>query len=374
MSKVIPFIYKPSKPGRSASVTLTLDGTPRTLTDSAPNFNAIVKALKEGAWSALRDLIDIKAAVAKYTNGRVKIIGDDVYYDDTIINSALSARIYEIFKAGTDLKPLTNFLNNLQENPSESAREELYGFLNACNLPITEDGHFLAYKVVRNDYTDVFTGKMDNSIGAKPAQDRELCDPNRNNTCSSGLHFCSRSYIEHFKSGNNRLMVVKVNPRDVVSIPTDYNNAKGRACTYEVIEEIFDDNKEIKPNFRNTDGSVPAEHNVEVKATKADKKASASVSKTNGSGVKLTEKDVCEIRKMLKEKFSYTVIGAKFGVHRRSIERIDKGDAWKHVKCPKVVKPAVKKTKVKPKKNAKVKVKPKAKPKAKPKPKATKKR
>ena len=33
-------------------------------------------------------------------------------------------------------------------------------------------------------------------------------------------------------------MIVKINPRDVVSIPTDYNNSKGRACRYEVIGEL----------------------------------------------------------------------------------------------------------------------------------------
>ena len=33
-------------------------------------------------------------------------------------------------------------------------------------------------------------------------------------------------------------MVLKINPADVVSIPTDYNDAKGRACRYEVIDEI----------------------------------------------------------------------------------------------------------------------------------------
>jgi hypothetical protein len=32
-------------------------------------------------------------------------------------------------------------------------------------------------------------------------------------------------------------MIVKINPADVVSIPSDYNNAKGRACRYEVIGE-----------------------------------------------------------------------------------------------------------------------------------------
>jgi hypothetical protein len=32
--------------------------------------------------------------------------------------------------------------------------------------------------------------------------------------------------------------VVKINPADVVAIPSDYANAKGRAWTYEVVDEI----------------------------------------------------------------------------------------------------------------------------------------
>ena len=33
-------------------------------------------------------------------------------------------------------------------------------------------------------------------------------------------------------------MILKINPADVVSIPTDYNASKGRACRYEVIGEL----------------------------------------------------------------------------------------------------------------------------------------
>jgi hypothetical protein len=42
--------------------------------------------------------------------------------------------------------------------------------------------------------------------------------------------------LAHF--GGARTVIVKINPRDVVSIPTDYDNSKGRACRYEVIGEI----------------------------------------------------------------------------------------------------------------------------------------
>jgi len=122
------------------------------------------------------------------------------------------------------------------QNPSKRAVTELYGFLEKNNLPITSDGHFLAYKKVKQDYTDCYTGTMDNSVGKVVEMERNRVDDDQNNTCSTGLHFCSRDYLNHF--GGERIVIVKINPRDVVSIPTDYNNAKGRACRYEVIDEI----------------------------------------------------------------------------------------------------------------------------------------
>jgi len=42
--------------------------------------------------------------------------------------------------------------------------------------------------------------------------------------------------LNHF--GGERIVIVKINPADVVSIPSDYNDAKGRTCRYEVIGEL----------------------------------------------------------------------------------------------------------------------------------------
>ena len=36
-------------------------------------------------------------------------------------------------------------------------------------------------------------------------------------------------------------MIVKINPADVVAIPSDYNNTKGRTCRYEVVSEYKED-------------------------------------------------------------------------------------------------------------------------------------
>ena len=68
--------------------------------------------------------------------------------------------------------------------------------------------------------------------------ERNAVDDDKDRTCSAGLHFCSKDYLNHF--GGERIMILKINPRDVVSIPSDYNDSKGRACRYEVIGELGD--------------------------------------------------------------------------------------------------------------------------------------
>jgi hypothetical protein len=77
---------------------------------------------------------------------------------------------------------------------------------------------------------------MDNSVGKIVDMERNKVDDNKDQTCSTGLHFCGQSYLSHF--GGERVVIVKVHPADVVSIPSDYNGAKGRACRYEVIGEV----------------------------------------------------------------------------------------------------------------------------------------
>ena len=170
--------------------------------------------------------------------GKVSILGQEYPLEDAVTN-----RIIKMSSEGFSATPLVNFLEKVYSNPSHTAVKELFLFQEQCELPITADGDLIAYKIVKDDYTDIYTGKMDNSIGKVVEMPRFAVDDNRSNTCSSGLHFCSRSYLTHYGSSNrdnDRCLLVKINPADVVSIPNDYNNAKGRTCRYEVVSEIND--------------------------------------------------------------------------------------------------------------------------------------
>jgi hypothetical protein len=131
------------------------------------------------------------------------------------------------------------------ENPSKRAVDELYDFLEAGELPITEDGHFLAFKNVRETYMDIHSGTFRNMVGDICEMKRNQVDEDKDRTCSYGLHFCSIAYLPNFLDSNGgKTMIVKINPKDVVAIPSDYNNTKGRTCRYEVVGEYTENWRE----------------------------------------------------------------------------------------------------------------------------------
>jgi len=157
------------------------------------------------------------------------------------LQSAITDRIIKMSSQGFDTYPLTNFISNLYRNPSPTAISELYMFLNSCELPITDDGCFIAYKMVKYDYCDIYSGTIINTVGEVVSMPRSMVDDNRDNTCSKGLHFCSKDYLPYYgQTQGTRCMLVKIDPADVVSIPSDYNNAKGRTWRYEVVGEVAD--------------------------------------------------------------------------------------------------------------------------------------
>jgi len=170
------------------------------------------------------------------------------------LHSTLTNRMMEMHREGFDISPMAVFLQNLMENPSYRAVNELYEFMEKSDLPITEDGCFIAYKRVRGDFKDLYTGKIDNSPGKTPEMPRNMVDEDSNRTCSVGLHFCSREYLPSYGgySDEYKVIMIKINPRDVVAIPRDYNNAKGRCCKYYVVEEL--------PTDKTSDGNLPKEN------------------------------------------------------------------------------------------------------------------
>jgi len=229
------------------TITIVLNGKTETIHKDNVNFNEVKKAFKAGDYDAILTLVNPVLAVKNFVKGRLEYKDGVFTYQGFPLNSVLTGKMLNMMKQGFPIDPMVNFINNLMENPSKRAVEELYSFLEKNNLPLTEDGHFLAYKKIRGDYLDIHSGTMDNSVGKVLEMPRNMVDEDKNRTCSAGLHFCSISYLPHFGgSSGTRVVILKINPKDVVAIPADYNDSKGRTCRYEVIGEIDHNGNPVK--------------------------------------------------------------------------------------------------------------------------------
>jgi hypothetical protein len=231
----IPYTISPGK-----SVSLFLNGRYKTVPASSANYKALVAALSQDVKDIdlICELADISTFIAKKTFGAVQISDDKVRWNGQDVHGVIVDRILQHLKLGLELTPLANFLDRLMGNPTIDVRDDMFAWLESGNAPITPDGKFLAFKAVRSDYKDKHTGKMDNSVGQIVSMPREQVDAIRTNECSRGLHFCSHDYLRTFYGNGDRVVVVQIDPADVVAIPTDYNRQKGRAWRYEVIGEI----------------------------------------------------------------------------------------------------------------------------------------
>ena len=218
------------------NIVVVIGNKSHTVSKTHITYSKVLDAIKAQDWDLVKDIIEPKKVVLNYGNGNVSIQGEQLFWKGKELHNTMATRMITMLQEGFPIEPMVNFMDNLYQNPSKRSVDELYGFLEKSNLPITPDGHFLAYKKVRANYTDCHTGTMDNSVGKIVEMERNEVDDNKDRTCSSGLHFCSLDYLGHF--GGERIMIVKINPRDVVSIPSDYNDTKGRACRYEVIGEL----------------------------------------------------------------------------------------------------------------------------------------
>lgn len=244
---------------RSVTVIGT-DNNPYPIPCENPMYNNIVKFLKRGNFTKAGELFDISKTIQKHSSGKFYVKDNQVYTEDGAMPKALSDRVIQFATNGIDIDPLMKFFSNLAQNPSEDSKKDLYAFLEHNNIPITCDGCFIAYKKVNNEYKDCHTNSYDNSIGAVVKMDRNSVDDDRNVTCSRGLHAAAFNYASNFSS-NGHLMEVKINPKDVVSVPIDYNNQKMRVCEYIVTAEVYEPNTDIL--YTKDDSYVPNQENEE---------------------------------------------------------------------------------------------------------------
>lgn len=250
-------------------ITFVHEGKPyHILRSDNEAYSAAVQLIKLGAATSekLLEILDApRLAMLKLLEDHkdLGMDGDKLTFRGYPIHPSLSQKLEACLREGFGAEPFLRFLENLAQNPRRDVLENLYQFLEYGKMALDDEGHFYAYKAVREDFTDIYTGKYDNSIGQVLEMPAWAVDPNRDRTCSTGFHCCSFDYLPHFSHDDGHVMVVRVNPRDVVAIPSDYQNTKMRVCRYEVVDEYKDYYSEERKNVLASRSVIGSEHSFQ---------------------------------------------------------------------------------------------------------------
>lgn len=233
---------------------------PATAHSTHPNWDTILEKVLLGDESAL-DLFDVaKTAGMKFERltERVTYSNGRLYLDGEEIHNSLAETVVRFLQEGVeDWRPLVAFFENVQANPNEHSREQLYDWITEQNLSLTEDGLLIGYKGVTKDDEgnlvsctsgtaiadgEVVTGQIPNAVGTYVEMPRTEVMHNPWNDCDAGLHVGSYSYASDY---GTVVIEVHVNPRDVVSVPN--SSWKMRCCRYKVIGVLRDEYKSVLP-------------------------------------------------------------------------------------------------------------------------------
>lgn len=234
------------------SISLIVGGKSYVIPRGDERYDSVLNAIKKDQLDSIQDLVDTGKKVSTYMRGNIKIENGNAYYKGFPLEGTIVDIILKAVETGSDYSNrVLNLINKLYENPSNHSVNQFYPFLEHSNLAITAEGDVIAYKGIGNDDYSYHTGKepvevsadggqtwetivgrIPNKVGNIIRMPRNLVADDPNTACHVGLHVGALSYATSFAP---KTVMVKFNPRDVVSVPNDHSHQKLRCCQYEVI-------------------------------------------------------------------------------------------------------------------------------------------
>lgn len=268
------------------------DGEQRNVPKGHPFFEQIKEALKDESWRDREAELFRLASVSQVLDDRfsnlserVSVQNKTIFFDGDPVNSSLADHILRMLQEGDEAwRGLVNFMEKIASNPSEESRKSLYSWLNGRDFTILRDGNFLAYKGIKVNTEGEFlsirsgygiidgvpmNGYLPNKIGSVLSVPRSYVNADINVACSHGLHAGTYAYALEYSETNARhngyktaLVLVSINPRDVVSVPSDCEVQKLRVCSYQVLE-VTENELEV-PYYETCDATDDADTHDEV--------------------------------------------------------------------------------------------------------------
>lgn len=290
---------------KGATVILS-DGSTHTVGHDNINYQTLIEGLLRGDLSddqvlELVSPFELVYRTLTRLSERVSRKGNKLLFDGDVTDNSLTKHIIQIMNGGgseEEWVAYVNFMEKLYTNPSAESREHLFHFIEAHGLLLTPDGDIVVYKSTKSDGRSTVAGYgivngvefenafLVNQVGSVVEIPRSMVDDNRDEACSVGLHVGSFGYANTY---SERLWTAIVNPRDVVSVPSDHSDAKIRVARYQIVEENVDRVKyegTVK-SFVKPEAPTPAITEVEVTTEKIE--ASASVRSKSTGGTRVAE-------------------------------------------------------------------------------------
>lgn len=234
------------------TLTVLVDGELHTISSNSSNFNAVFDRVREGNYDVV-SLIDASIGLANDLidsgmSESIRVENGHVLYNDKVVNNTCADYIVELYQSGSkDYVAFANFMAKIVENEQHHAKNRLFDWLEATGgFALTPDGDIIGYKGLNANLTSCRQGpgkvngtvfesaNLDNSPGNTVEVDKVEMNPEVG--CSYGLHAGTWEYASGFSRGAT--VSVIIDPRDVVSVPTDCSDQKMRCKKYVVKEQI----------------------------------------------------------------------------------------------------------------------------------------
>jgi hypothetical protein len=179
---------------------------------------------------------DVKI-IERGTQGEFSIKTGDVEIKD---GNRLAKHVDRIVTSGQGAKGFAKFMADFAKIKHPHSADDLLMFLENGDLPIADDGQIIAYKVLNvsdeknGRFRDCHSNTIEQGVGSFVSVDADMVDMNRGQSCSTGLHICSRRYISGFYGYSRVITLVKVSAKDILTVPHG-ENTKVRGSGYHIV-------------------------------------------------------------------------------------------------------------------------------------------
>ena len=247
--------------------TVVIDNTAHQFNHMHPEYEGLAECVKVGDSEAFLQLLETGTVIENWSEGNFRFEDGSLFYEDEQVAHQPTKRIIDMIKNGWDHKPMLAYLDRLYQNVSNRAVMESYDWCSHKGLPITPDGYLVGYKGVamyggenatdkmgrpltEGDLVDKWTGNsFRNNVADECNMNRRGVSDNCEQGCAAGLHVGTYEYASNWAGSGGKVVLVKFDPANIVSVPTDCEFSKMRVSGYIVIgiardiieEEVYED-------------------------------------------------------------------------------------------------------------------------------------